>query len=70
MSLLAKQCFPNATIVIDCFHIVKRLCEGLESIRLKFKRIAITENRKAAAAFAKEEERKARQRAYYRKFQD
>ena len=67
MYSIAKRCFPNATIVIDCFHIVKRLCEGVESMRLKFKRIAITENKKAAAAFAKEEERKARQRAYYRK---
>lgn len=67
MYSIAKQCFPNATIVIDCFHIVKRLCEGLDSMRLKFKRIAVTENKKAATAFAKEEERKARQRAYYRK---
>lgn len=67
MYSIAKACFPNATIVIDCFHIVQRLCESLESMRLKFKRLAITENKKAAAAFAKEEERKAKKRAYYRK---
>lgn len=67
MYSIAKQCFPNATIVIDCFHIVKRLCEGLESMRLKFKRLAVTEDKKAAAAFKHEEERKARKRAYYRK---
>jgi transposase len=67
MNSIAKACFPNATIVIDCFHIVQRLCESLESMRLKFKRLAITENKKAAAAFAKEEERKAKKRAYYRK---
>lgn len=67
MYSIAKECFPNATIVIDCFHIVKRLCEGLEAMRLKFKRQAVTENKKAAAAFAKNEERKARQRAYYRR---
>lgn len=30
MYSIAKQCFPNETIVIDCFHIVKRPCEGLE----------------------------------------
>lgn len=64
---IAKQCFPNATIVIDCFHIVKRLCEGLEEMRLKFKRLAVTENKKAAAAFAKDEERRAKRRAYYRR---
>ena len=60
---IARQCFPQATIVIDCFHIVKRLCEGAEERRLKFKRLAVTENKKAAAAFAKDEER----RAYYRR---
>ena len=42
MYSIAKQCFPNATIVIDCFHIVKRLCEGLEEMRLRFKRLAQT----------------------------
>ena len=64
---IAKQCFPNATIVTDCFHIVKRLCEGLEEMRLRFKRLAQIENKKAAAAFAKNEERKARNRQYYRR---
>ena len=54
MYSIAKQCFPNATIVIDCFHIVKRLCEGLEEMRLRFKRLAQVENRKAAAAPAAE----------------
>lgn len=67
MYSIAKQCFPNATIVIDCFHIIKRLCEGLESMRLKFKRLAVIENKKEAVAFAKNEERKARRRAHYRK---
>lgn len=67
MFSIAKQCFPKATIVIDCFHIVQRLCEGLEEMRLRFKRLAVTETRKEAAAFARNEERKARQSAYYRK---
>lgn len=67
MYSIAKQCFPNAIIVIDCFHIIKRLGEGLESMRLKFKRLAVTENKKAAAAFARDEDRKAKRRAYYRK---
>lgn len=67
MFSIARQCFPKATIVIDCFHIVQRLCEGLEEMRLRFKRLAVTETRKGAVAFAQNEERKARQRAYYRK---
>lgn len=67
MYSIAKQCFPNATIVIDCFHIVQRLCEGLEEMRLKFKRLAVTEAKKAAVAFAKNENRKAERRSLYRK---
>ena len=43
---------------VDCFHIIKRLREGFESMRLKFKRLAVTESKKAAAAFAKNEGRK------------
>lgn len=64
---IARECFPKATIVIDCFHIVRRLCEGLEEMRLRFKRLAVTENKKAAAAFARNEGRKAKNRAYYRR---
>ncbi|EJW90819.1 Transposase, IS204/IS1001/IS1096/IS1165, partial [gut metagenome] len=67
MFSIAKQCFPKATIVIDCFHIVQRLCEGLEEMRLRFKRLAATEAKKEAVAFAQNEDRKAKQRAYYRK---
>ena len=67
MYSIAKQCFPNATIVIDCFHVVQRLCESLEEMRLKFKRLATTESKKEAVAFAKNEDRKARRRAQYRK---
>lgn len=29
MYSIVKTCFPNATIVIDCFHIVQRLCKAL-----------------------------------------
>jgi transposase len=67
MYTIAKQCFPNADIVIDCFHIIQRLCEGLEEMRLRFKRLAVTENKKAGAAFAQNEDRKAKHRSYYRK---
>src|SRR5574344_39463 len=67
MYSIAKQCFPNAVIVIDCFHIIQRLCDGLEEMRLRFKRLAAIETRKAAAAFAQNEDRKARHRMYYRR---
>jgi transposase len=64
---IAKQCFPDADIIIDCFHIVQRLCEGLEEMRLRFKRLAVTQGKKAACQFKKKEDRKAKNRAYYRK---
>lgn len=67
MYSIARQCFPNADIVIDCFHIIQRLCEGLEEMRLRFKRLAVTEDKKAAAAFVRNEDRKARHRSYYRR---
>ena len=67
MYSIAKQCFPNATIVIDCFHIVQRICESLKEMRLKFKRLAATEAKKEAVTFAKNEDRKAKRRAQYRK---
>lgn len=36
-------------------------------MRLRFKRLAVTENKKAGAAFAQNEDRKAKHRSYYRK---
>ena len=67
MYAIAKACFPNATIVIDCFHIVQRLCEALDEMRLRFKRLAVTKTKKEEAAWRKDEEEKARKRAYGRK---
>lgn len=62
MYAIARDCFPNATIIIDCFHVIQRLCEALDSLRMKFKRIAVTQTKKAKAKFEQEEDRKARQR--------
>ena len=41
MYSIVKTCFPNATIVIDFFHIVQRLCEALDEMRLRFKRLQL-----------------------------
>lgn len=40
---IIKQVFPNAEIVIDCFHIMQLAGKGLEEMRMKLKRAAITE---------------------------
>lgn len=68
MYSIVKTCFPNATIVIDCFHIIQRLCEGLDEMRLRFKRLAVTETKKAEADFKQKEEEKAKKRAYKREW--
>lgn len=66
MYSIAKLCFPNADIVIDCFHIVQRLCDALDEMRLRFKRLAVAQTRKEECEFNKNEDRKAKQRLYYR----
>lgn len=62
MSAIVRDCFPNATIIIDCFHVVQRLCESLDSLRMKFKRTAVTQTKKAKAKFEQEEDKKAKRR--------
>ncbi len=66
MYAIVRECFPNATIIIDCFHIVQRLCEALDEMRLRFKRLAVTATKKEEAAWKKSEDAKARKRAYGR----
>lgn len=68
MYAIVRACFPNAAIVIDCFHIVQRLCESLDEMRLRFKRLAVTKTKKEEAAWKKDEEQKAKRRAYGRKW--
>ena len=67
MRSIAEKAFPNATIVIDCFHIIKRTCDATEEIRLREKRLAITEQNKERADFKKKLEHNRKQRKYYRK---
>ena len=68
MYSIVKTCFPNATIVIDCFHIVQRLCEALDEMRLRFKRLAVTKTKKEAAEHNQREDEKARKRKYNREW--
>ncbi|WP_051884922.1 transposase [Chryseobacterium luteum] len=35
MKLIAKRCFPNATQVVDRFHIQKLAIEALQEIRIQ-----------------------------------
>ncbi len=67
MRSIAEQAFPNATIVLDCFHIIKRACDATEEMRLREKRAAVTEQNKERAEFNKKLEQSRKRRKNYRK---
>ena len=52
MRAIAREAFPKATVIRDCFHVVRRGGEGCEEIRLRLKREAIKELNKRRLSFA------------------
>lgn len=66
MRAIAREAFPKATVIRDCFHVVKRGGEGCEEIRLRLKREAIKEQKKQSSQFRKHLEKLAAQRKSYR----
>ncbi len=67
MRAIAREAFPKAIAIRDCFHVVKRGGEGCEEIRLRLKREAIKGLNKKKAEFRKYLEGLAAQRKSYRK---
>lgn len=67
MRAIVKECFPNATIVIDCFHIMQRMCDGMGEMRMRFKRKAQSERKKEEREFRQKQAQRKRARQYYRK---
>lgn len=67
MSAIVRKAFPNASIVIDCFHIIKRLCDGLDEMRMRFKRQMVSETKREEREFNDKKRNRAKARAYYRK---
>lgn len=67
MRAIAHSCFPNAKVIIDCFHLIKRGVEALEELRLRYKREAVKEQRRQQAAYRKRHKRLAEARRAYRK---
>lgn len=67
MRAIVTEVFPNATIVLDCFHVLKRCHDAIEEIRLKLKRDAQVELRRQEREHRERQKRNARQRRYYRK---
>lgn len=66
MRAISKEAFPKATVIRDCFHVVRRCSEACEEIRLKLKREAVTKLNKQKAEFHTRLKRLAAQRKAYR----
>lgn len=45
MGLIAKKCFPNAVHVTDRFHVQKLAAEALQEIRIKYRWLAIDQEK-------------------------
>lgn len=67
MYSIVSAVFPNAVITIDCFHILKRCLDAVEELRLRFKREAQAEVRKAERKWKARLKRNAAHRRWYRK---
>lgn len=57
MGLIAKKCFPNATRVIDRFHVQKLATEALQEIRIKYRWQAIDQENDAIEKAKKNKKR-------------
>ena len=67
MQSIVERCFPNSMIVIDCFHIIKRVCDGMDEMRMRFKRKATSGQKKEEREFNRKKALRKKARAYYRK---
>lgn len=67
MQSIVEKCFPDAMIVTDCFHIIKRVCDGMDEMRMRFKRKAASGQKKEEREFDRKKALRKKARAYYRK---
>ena len=67
MYAIVQQCFPNATVVMDCFHVIRRCGEAIEELRLKAKRMAQKEQRKLQAEHRRRQAARVKARKAYRR---
>ena len=67
MSDIVKAVFPNAMIVRDCFHVVRRATEASEEIRMKCKREAGKELKRQMVEHKKHLEELSKKRTWYKK---
>lgn len=67
MAVIAHTAFPNAILTLDCFHIMKRCIDGVEEIRLRYRREAQAEQRRLELEHRRCLKRYAARRRCYRK---
>lgn len=67
MYAIVTRVFPNASIVIDCFHVMKNQCDALDGIRMRFKRKAIAGQNKEKKEFNRKKKERKMARVRYRK---
>jgi transposase len=67
MRAIVVAAFPNATIVVDCFHIIKRVSDSVDELRLKEKRAEVKAQKKEKAETEKHAKELAAARKRYRK---
>lgn len=65
MYSIIRQAFPWATIVIDCFHLMKLCGDGLGEMRMKLKRAAVAEVKRQEREFKKKQAANAKARKKY-----
>lgn len=65
MRAIVRDAFPNARVTRDCFHVIMRGGEGIEELRLRFKREAIKSLKKQKTEFRKHLESLAKARKRY-----
>lgn len=63
MGLIAKKYFPNATRVIDRFHVQKLATEALQEIRIKY-RWQVIDQENEAIERTKKKQKKIRTRSF------
>lgn len=66
MRAIVREAFPTATVIRDCFHVVKRGGEGVEEMRLRIKREAVKDVNRQKTEFRKYLLALAKRRKYYR----
>lgn len=67
MAAIVHTAFPNATLTLDCFHIMKRCLDGVEEVRLRHRREAQAEQRRLELEHRKRLKRCEARRRLYRK---